>query len=112
MSLPAIFAAGTVGTIIATFARYFIASAIIRVVSAFGIGIISFTAFGLIIDKATELLNSLVFSGNALVTSALEAGGIFDAVSIILSAYVAVYTIKALMGAFRRITYGVNQHWD
>ena len=108
MPIPAIFAAGTIGTIAATFARYFIASAIIRVVSAFGVGIIVFSSFNLITDKATSLLNTLVFNGDPTITSALDAGGVFDAVNIILSAYVAVFTIKAVMGVFSRITFGTN----
>lgn len=108
MPLPAVFAAGTIGTIVATFARYFIASAIIRVVAAFGVGIITFTAFDLITNKATSLLNTLVFNGDATITGALDAGGFFDAVNIILSAYVAVFTIKAIMGVFSRITFGTS----
>jgi hypothetical protein len=106
MGLPALFAAGTIGSIFGTFAKFFIASAILRVVTSFGIGLVVFTSFDLIITKVQQLLASLVFDGDSLIIGALDAGGVFDAVNIILSAYVAVLTIKALFGAFTRLTFG------
>ena len=106
MPLPALFAVGTLGTLFATFAKYFIASAIIRVVSAFGIGLVTFAGADLITAKVVAILNTLLFKGNESITAALAAGGIFDAVNIILSAYIAVFTIKATMGVFNRVTFG------
>ncbi len=106
MALP-LLAAASLGPVVATFIKFIVGTAITRVVAALGISLVTYAS----IDTVAGIIKSHMeanISGWGQWQAYIDAVGLPAAVNIIASAYIGAVSIRALMGAFNRITYGIT----
>jgi len=104
MPLP-IIAAVTLPAIISTFVRFLIGTAIVRVITALGISLVTYAT----IDTVAGYIQSYMVSnvaGFGTWQPYVDAIGLPAAVNIVSSAYIGAVAVRALMGAFNKITFG------
>ena len=106
MALPVILTAAAVPGLIATAARYILGYAILRVIAALGIGLVTFKALDVISAQVeTFITNNTSAIGGQFwdVAVALNAP---HAIKIVTSAYVGAIAIRQAMGVYNRVTFG------
>ncbi len=106
MALPVILTAPAVAGVIATITKFVVGYAIMRIIAAFGIGLVTF--------KALDLISGQIDS--FIVSNTSGIGGQFwdvavtlnapHAIKVVSSAYIGAITIRAAMGVYNRVTFG------
>ena len=105
MPLP-IVAAGLLAPVVATAGKFLVGYVIVRIITIFGIALVSYGAVDALAGQIkTYLTANLSGLGGdfAVYASAL---GIFDAVNVISSAYIAAVSVRVVMGTYNRMTFG------
>lgn len=106
MALPLILTAAGFSGVIATAAKYILGYAIMRVIAALGIGLVTFEAIGII----GSMIESFI------VTNTSSIGGQFwdvavtlnapHAIKVVSSAYIGAIAIRQAQGLYNRVTFG------
>lgn len=107
MAIPLLGAAGALlAPVVAGITKYVVGYAIVRVVLALGITVVSYGIVNTVASQIKSYVTSSVGGFGGQFANMAGALGLFEAVNIIFSAYVGAITIRQIMGAYNRITYG------
>lgn len=105
MAIPLI-TATALAPIIATAGKFLVGYIIVRIIAIFGIALVTYGAVDQIAGQIQDyIVNSVTGIGGEFLVMA-NALGVIDSINIISSAYIASISVRALMGAYSRITFG------
>lgn len=106
MAFPLILAAGGFSAVAASVVRWVLGYAILRVIAAFGIGLVTF--------QALDLISGMI--ENFIVSNTSGIGGQFwevaitlnvpHAIKVVTSAYTGAIAIRQAMGIYNKVTFG------
>lgn len=105
MPLPFI-AAAAVPTIVSFLLRALVVNLIFRVITAFGIAIVSFASIDTVAGMLTDYVESAMGAVSGDVYEIADMIGFFDCINIVLSAYLSAISIRQLRGIYNRLTFG------
>lgn len=106
MPIFAPLAAPALAGVASLFIRFLVGTSIAKVITAFGLGIFNFTALSLITERITGYLTAIEFGASGVVAEVAVQIGFFEALSILLSAWITAVSIRQLRGVFSRLTVG------
>jgi hypothetical protein len=106
MALPLIFTAAGLSGLIATAAKYILGYAILRVISAFGIGLVTFQALDVISSMIESFITNHTSSIGGQFWDVAVALNAPHAIKVVSSAYVGAIAIRQAMGLYNKITFG------
>ena len=105
MPLPLVVAAAF-PAIVATFIRFMIGSFIVKFFFMLAISLVTFTA----IDTVGDIIKNYILNQTQSIpgqfAEAAAMIGLFDAVNIVISAYIGSIAIRQVMGLHNRVTFG------
>lgn len=106
MALPLIFTAAAFPAIAATIIKYMVGYAIVRVISALGIALITFQALDLITAQIESfIVNNVTSIGGQFWEVAVHLNAP-HAIKVVTSAYIGAALIRQAMGVYSRVTFG------
>lgn len=89
-------------------ARFLVPYIITRTVVALGLTLLTFTGADLLGDYVVQQVRSGIGGMAGDMTAILALAGIFDAMEVLLAAYVASIQIRAIRGSFKSLSFGAS----
>lgn len=106
MALPLILTAAGLSGVIATAAKYILGYAILRVIAALGIGLITFKALDVISGQIESFIVSNTSGIGGQFWDVAVALNAPHAIKVVSSAYIGAVAIRQAMGVYNKITFG------
>jgi hypothetical protein len=109
MALPMVLTTAGFSGVIATCLRYMLGYALLKIISAFGIALITFTGVSFAASKIEDWIVSNTSGIGGQFWNVAVALNVPHAIQVITSCYIGAIAIRQLMGFYNRITFGKSE---